>query len=294
VAAKNEAANLPQLIDEIATVLRSLCRMRGSGLAEFEVVVVDDGSTDETERTLSRLSECYPELRWVTLATTSGQSAATIAGIHASRGNWIATLDADLQNDPADLVHLWRALPGYDAALGWRTVRKDTIAKRVISTWANHIRNLVLSQSIRDTGCSVRIFSLASALQLPRFHGMHRFVGPLLLREGYKLVQVPVKHRHRASGRSHYNLWNRSLSVLIDLLGVVWLMRRPVQFRVIASHWSRNSIDRPRHESALGTTAGRDGQAMGLVVYSRNLMLLSNVTESRVARRRRAQCQELA
>jgi glycosyltransferase involved in cell wall biosynthesis len=258
VAAKNEAANLPQLIDEIATALRPLCRVNGSGLAEFEVVVVDDGSTDETESTLSRLSECYTELRWITLATTSGQTGATIAGIHASRGDWIATLDADLQNDPADLVHLWRALPGYDAALGWRTVRKDVASRRVISTWANHVRNLVLSQSIRDTGCSVRIFSLASALRLPRFHGMHRFVGPLLLREGYKLVQVPVKHRHRTSGHSHYNLWNRSLCVLIDLLGVIWLMRRPVQFRVIPSQSSKSGVGYPRHESTLSATAHRD------------------------------------
>jgi dolichol-phosphate mannosyltransferase len=238
VAANNEAANLPQLIDEIAWALRSLCRGAASELAGFEVVVVDDGSTDGTQQVLLELGVGYPELRWVTLAATVGQSAATVAGILAARGNWIATLDADLQNDPADLIHLWNALPGHDAALGWRTTREDVVSKRVLSIWANWVRNSVLRQSIRDTGCSVRIFSRASALRLPRFHGMHRFIGPLLLREGCKLIQVPVKHRSRVSGRSNYNLWNRSFCVVIDLLGVLWLMRRPVQYHVIPNRQS--------------------------------------------------------
>jgi glycosyltransferase involved in cell wall biosynthesis len=232
VAAKNEAPNLPQLIQEIARALRPLCRRAASGLSGFEVVVVDDGSTDGTQQVLLELSEVYSELRWATLATTTGQSSATVTGILVARGNWIATLDADLQNDPADLVHLWNALPGHDAALGWRTTRQDVVSKRVLSVCANWVRNLVLRQSIRDTGCSVRIFSRARALRLPRFHGMHRFIGPLLLREGCELIQVPVKHRLRASGRTHYNLWNRSLCVLIDLLGVVWLLRRPVRYQV--------------------------------------------------------------
>ena len=146
---------------------------------------------------LRELSDAYPELRWLRLALTVGQSSAMVAGIRAARGKWIATLDADLQNDPADLVQLWKALPGYDAALGWRVTRQDVVSKRVISHWANRVRNRVLGQSIRDTGCSVRIFSRAMALRLPMFHGMHRFMGPLLLREGCKLIQVPVNHRPR-------------------------------------------------------------------------------------------------
>jgi dolichol-phosphate mannosyltransferase len=233
VAARNEACNLPQLIHEIARSLRPLCRGAARRLAGFEVVVVDDGSTDGTQQVLLELSEVYPELRWVSLATATGQSSATAAGILAARGNWIATLDADLQNDPADLIRLWDALPGHDAVLGWRTTREDVVSKRVISIWANWVRNTVLGQSIRDTGCSVRIFSRAAALRLPLFHGMHRFIGPLLLREGCKLTQVPVKHRPRVNGRSHYNFRNRSFSVAIDLLGVFWLMRRPVRYPVI-------------------------------------------------------------
>jgi dolichol-phosphate mannosyltransferase len=233
VPAKNEAASLPQLIDEIVRALRPACHFTNHGLASFEIVVVDDASTDETKRVLRELSDTYPELSWLELALTVGQSSAIIAGIRAARGKWIATLDADLQNDPADLVQLWKALPGYDGALGYRVTRHDVVSKRVISHWANRIRNRVLGQSIRDTGCSVRIFPRAKALRLPTFHGMHRFMGPLLLREGCKLIQVPVNHRPRLCGCSHYNLWNRSLSVMIDLFGATWLLRRPVQYQVI-------------------------------------------------------------
>jgi hypothetical protein len=145
----------------------------------------------------------------------------------------VATLDADLQNNPADLATLWNALPGHDAALGWRTTRADVWSKRLISRWANRVRNGVLGQAIRDTGCSVRIIDRERALRLPMFRGAHRFLGPLLLREGCRLVQVPVSHRPRSHGASHYNVWNRSLRVVVDLFGVAWLMRRPIRYRVV-------------------------------------------------------------
>jgi glycosyltransferase involved in cell wall biosynthesis len=233
IAAKNEAANLPQLVDEIGSALRPLCNDDLRGITGFEIVIVDDGSTDRTRSVLRDLGAVNPELRGLILSPGVGQSSATAAGIHAARGDWIATLDADLQNDPADLVRLWNALPGHDAALGWRVTREDSWSKRVISGWANRIRNVVFGQSIRDTGCSVRIFPRTMAVRLPLFHGMHRFFGPLLLREGCKLIQVPVNHRARLRGWSHYNLWNRSLGVIIDLFGVTWLMHRPVRYRVI-------------------------------------------------------------
>jgi dolichol-phosphate mannosyltransferase len=240
VPARNEAPNLPQLMDEIIQALRPLSRSSTNRLAGFEVLIVDDASSDETPQVLSKLSDAYSELRWLRLASTVGQSSATVAGIRAARGNWIATLDADLQNHPADLIRLWKALPGYDVALGWRLSRQDVLSKRIISRWANRARNIVLRQAIRDTGCSVRIFSRTMALRLPIFHGMHRFIGPLLLREGCKLVQVPVCHRPRVRGASHYTLWNRSLSVIIDLLGVTWLLRRPVHYQVIPMHNSES------------------------------------------------------
>jgi dolichol-phosphate mannosyltransferase len=234
VPAKDEAASLPELLGEIVRWFRPLTQARPGKpkLAEFEVLVVDDGSTDDTIAVLARLAVDCPELRPICLAGNVGQSAATVAGLRAARGDWVAVLDADLQNRPEDLAGLWDALPGHDAALGWRTKREDVWSKRFISRWANRIRNRVLGQSIRDTGCSVRIFRRELALRLPPFHGMHRFLGPLLLREGARVVQVPVTHRPRPHGMSHYNLWNRSLRVIVDLLGVAWLNRRPIRYEV--------------------------------------------------------------
>jgi len=246
VPAKNEAASLPRLLDEITLALWPLCDGGPHGLAGYEVIVIDDGSTDTTRSVLGDLAAVYPELRGMVLAAGAGQSSATVAGIRAARGNWIATLDADLQNDPADLVRLWNALPGYDAALGWRMNRQDVWSRRVISRWANRVRNMLLGQSIRDGGCSVRIFPRALALRLPVFQGVHRFLGPLLLREGCRLVQVPVHDRPRPHGQSHYDLWNRSLQVIIDLVGVAWLMRRPVQFQVVQtrdSEWATSGSE---------------------------------------------------
>jgi dolichol-phosphate mannosyltransferase len=237
VPAKNEAASLPQLISEIVASLRPLVNSRTTThrLDGFEIVVVDDGSTDDTSLVLSELSASFPELRPIALATNVGQSGATAAGFRAASGVWVAVLDADLQNDPADLIKLWEALPGHDAALGWRVKRQDVWSKRIISRWANRIRNAVLSQAIKDTGCSVRIFPRDVALRLPLFHGAHRFFGPLLIREGCRIVQVPVNHRPRPHGQSHYNVWNRSVRVVVDLFGVAWLMRRPLCYEILPS-----------------------------------------------------------
>jgi dolichol-phosphate mannosyltransferase len=240
VPAKNEAESLAQLVDEIVGALRAFCQGPGRPgsppPAGFEIIVINDGSTDPSTTVLAALAETIPELRVIHLRISAGQSAATAAGLHAAQGDWIATLDADLQNDPADLVTLWNALPGYDVVLGWRAHRSDTWSKRIISNLANRIRNALLGQSIRDTGCSVRLLPRSLALRLPLFHGVHRFWGPLLLRERCRLVQVPVHHRPRVHGRSHYNLWNRSLTVLVDLFGVAWLMNRPLCYEVRAEN----------------------------------------------------------
>ena len=260
VPARDEAASLSELLGEVVRWFRPLTLPRPGRprLAGFEVLIIDDGSTDGTPAVLSRLARDYPELRPIRLARNVGQSAATVAGFRLARGEWVAVLDADLQNRPEDLAALWDALPGHDAALGWRTKREDVRSKRIISRWANHVRNLVLGQSIRDTGCSVRIFRREMALRLPTFHGMHRFLGPLLLREGVRVVQVPVTHRPRSHGRSHYNLRNRLLRVVVDLLGVAWLCRRTIRYEVV--HGLGGSIPRPHFSSRRNLAAPRDAR----------------------------------
>ena len=234
VPAKNEAASLPQLVGEILEAFRPLRdgRDRAHPLEAFEILVIDDGSTDSTAELLTRLEAQTPELRRLRFRANAGQSAATSAGFRHARGDWVAILDADLQNPPSELARLWEALPGHDAALGWRMKREDVWSKRMISKVANRVRNWVLGDSVKDTGCAVRIFPRSVALQFPMFHRAHRFYGPFLLREGCRIVQVPVEHRPRPHGKSHYNIWNRSINVMLDLLGVAWLMRRPVRYEL--------------------------------------------------------------
>lgn len=256
IPAKNEAANLPQLVNEVVLSFRPLVGRSGTRhrLDAFEVVIVDDGSTDATALVLRDLGRVVPELRPVTLAKNVGQSAATIAGFRASRGEWVGMLDADLQNPPAGLALMWDLLPGYDAALGWREKREDTWTKRHTSRLANRVRNAVLGQAIKDTGCSVRIMRRELAVRLPTFRGYHRFLGPLLIREGCRIVQMPVAHRPRGHGKSHYHFGNRSLQVVVDLLGVAWLLLRPVRYEVVSvmsspAIWSEATSDRVAQEA---------------------------------------------
>ena len=234
IPAKDEADNLPALVEQVVQAFRPLIG-RGDGghlLDAFEVIVVDDGSIDRTRSVLRSLAEAYPEIRPISLTESVGQSGATIAGFRHAKGEWVGMLDADLQNPPEDLARLWDSLPGFDAALGWRMTRVDHWSRCLTSWVANRVRNAVLGQSIKDTGCSVRICPREVALRLPAFRGVHRFFGPLLLREGCRVVQVPVGHRPRGSGKSHYHWGNRSIRVFEDLIGVAWLLRRPIRYRV--------------------------------------------------------------
>ncbi len=253
VPAKDEAASLPGLLGEVVRWFRPLPlpwpgRPR---LAGFEVLIIDDGSTDGTPAVLSRLARDYPELRPIRLLMRNvGQSAAGPSPASAWRvgsGSRSSTLTPPPRTVPRTSPPSGTPCPATTPRLGWRTSREDVRPSRIISRWNNHVRNLVLGQSIRDTGCSVRIFRREMALRLPTFHGMHRFLGPLLLREGVRVVQVPVTHRPRSHGRSHYNLRNRLLRIVVDLLGVAWLCRRTIRYEVV--HGLGGSIPRPHFSS---------------------------------------------
>ncbi len=218
----NERDNVTPLVNEIVAALR--------GLVAFEIVYVDDHSRDDTLAVLQALKASVPELRVLHHVNQSGQSTAVRTGVKAARGTWIATLDGDGQNDPADIPKLLakRDESPADVKLfaGWRVNRKDTGSKRWASKIANGIRSRMLRDSTPDTGCGIKLFEREAFLDLPYFDHMHRYLPALMQRAGWKTVSVPVNHRHRASGVSKYNNLNRALVGLRDLRGVAWLIVR--------------------------------------------------------------------
>ena len=218
----NERDNVAPLVNEIAAALR--------GRVAFEIVYIDDHSRDDTLAVLQGLKSSVPELRVLHHVNQSGQSTAVRTGVKAARGEWIATLDGDGQNDPADIPKLLakREESPADVKLfaGWRVNRQDTGSKRWASKVANAIRSRMLRDATPDTGCGIKLFEREAFLDLPYFDHMHRYLPALMQRAGWKTVSVPVNHRHRASGVSKYNNLNRALVGLRDLRGVAWLIVR--------------------------------------------------------------------
>jgi glycosyltransferase involved in cell wall biosynthesis len=222
VPVHNERDNVVPLLTEIATALR--------GRSDFEIVFVDDASKDDTLAVLIAAKAQFPELRVLRHLSQSGQSTALRTGIKAARGAWIATLDGDGQNDPADIPKLLAMRAESDAAIrlfaGWRINRQDSGSKRWASKWANAIRSRLLRDATPDTGCGIKLFERAVFLDLPYFDHMHRYLPALVQRAGWQVRSVPVNHRARGAGTSKYNNLNRALVGISDLRGVAWLIRR--------------------------------------------------------------------
>jgi glycosyltransferase involved in cell wall biosynthesis len=197
-------------------------------------VAVDDGSTDDSLAELKRLKGAHPELHIVAFDRNAGQSAAFVAGFRAARGRAIVTLDADLQNDPADVPALLAELERSGAACvaGYRANRRDTPWKRLQSRIANGVRNWLTAETIRDTGCSLKAFRADAVRALPAINGMHRFLPTLIRRDGGLVTEVPVSHRPRRFGTTKYGMWNRVFRALRDAFGVRWLLRRALRYRV--------------------------------------------------------------
>ena len=218
----NEEDNVAPLIHEITAALR--------GVTAFEIVYIDDHSRDGTLPRLQALKNEVPELRVIHHVSQSGQSTAVRNGVKAARGAWIATLDGDGQNDPADIPKLLaqRAQAAANVKLfaGWRVNRQDSGSKRWASKWANAIRQRMLRDDTPDTGCGIKLFERAAFLDLPYFDHMHRYLPALMQRAGWQTVSVPVNHRPRGAGVSKYNNLGRALVGISDLRGVAWLIRR--------------------------------------------------------------------
>lgn len=225
----NEAGNAAPLIAEIAAALPH---------TRFEIIAVDDGSTDHTAAELSQAASRCPQLRVLHHRTRSGQSMAVITGVKAARGRWIATLDGDGQNDPMDIPRLLAAAENHNATpvliAGFRHHRRDSRAKRWGSRFANGIRRRLLGDGTPDTGCGLKVFRREDFLAVPHFNHMHRFLPALFLRHGASVVSVPVNHRPRTRGRSHYGSLDRLIVGIADLAGVWWLQRRWSRPEVVA------------------------------------------------------------
>jgi dolichol-phosphate mannosyltransferase len=222
VPVRNEAGNIASLLAEIGAAL--------DGQWAFEVVYVDDGSSDGTAAKLSRLKAQYPWLRVLHHKQSCGQSAAVRSGVAAARGPMVATLDGDGQNDPAFLPALLGALeagaPRVGLIAGQRVGRKASGFKKLQSRVANAVRGAVLRDGTRDTGCGLKAFRRDVFLRLPYFDGLHRFLPALVKREGYEIGYVDVVDRPRGAGTSNYGLWDRLWVGILDLAGVWWLIRR--------------------------------------------------------------------
>ena len=232
----NEEENLPVLAAEIRAALEP------TGLA-YEVIYVDDGSTDASPRVLADLAREDPRTRIVRQRRNSGQSAAFDAGFRHARGGIVVTLDADLQNDPADIPRLLERLDGFDVVNGVRTRRQDDWVRRISSKIANGVRNRVTHESVTDVGCTLRACRAEYLRRIPVFNGMHRFLPTLLRMEGARVTEVPVNHRPRLHGQPKYGIHNRLWRGIADLFGVRWLQKRWVDRNLSEEidAWNTNS-----------------------------------------------------
>jgi dolichol-phosphate mannosyltransferase len=219
----NEAENVEPLAREIDAALNNRA---------YEMIFVNDGSTDETAAILKKLKGSLPTLRVLSHSFRSGQSAAVASGVRAARAPWVATLDGDGQNDPADIPKLIAARDGPEGRgvqlfMGNRKAsRKDTAFRKLQSSVANGVRSSLLGDGTPDTGCGIKLFSREVFMDLPRFDHMHRFLPALFQRHGTRVVSVPVSHRPRTRGTSKYGMLNRLWVGIVDIGGVMWLRRR--------------------------------------------------------------------
>ena len=221
----NEEENLPILVSQLVDVLNPLGK-------SYEMIFVDDASTDGSRSILKEMIPRVPQIRILGFKKNCGETAAGAAGLKAARGDVVITIDADLQNDPKDIPMLLGYLGEYDMVTGWRQKRDDSWVKRVTSKIANRIRNTLSGETIRDSGCTYRAYKRECLENIKLYKGMHRFMPTLVKTEGFRVIEVPIAHHPRQFGVSKYTTWNRMWRAFVDLLAVRWMKSRHIHYEI--------------------------------------------------------------
>ncbi|PZX57619.1 glycosyltransferase involved in cell wall biosynthesis [Algoriphagus ratkowskyi] len=221
----------------IARLLPAFEDYINSSKFEVTILLVNDGSTDNSLNEIKKAAAYNEHVGFISFEKNAGLSAAIRAGFEKSATKWVGYIDADLQTDPMDFLRLEAMIPNYDLVTGRRTGRKDSAVKKMSSTFANWFRDSMLHDGVHDSGCPLKIVRRSVALDMPFFKGMHRFFPALTLIQGKKVIEIPVKHFPRVTGKSKFNVWNRFLSPLQDTLALRWMMKRQSTYTI-----SENSI----------------------------------------------------
>lgn len=222
---KNEEENIVDLVSELEPVMETLGQ-------PWELICIDDGSTDRSLLILQDLCKQKPFMRVLTFTRNFGQSAAFAAGFEAAKGELIITLDGDRQNDPNDIPKLTAAALESDLVVGWRVNRHDPLQKRLISKVSNWIRSRLCRDGMHDTGCSLKVYRKEAIRKIKMYQGMHRFLPALFLIEGFRVKEVPVNHRDRSKGHTKYHFFNRSIGPIVDMFVVRWMRQRAIKSEI--------------------------------------------------------------
>lgn len=222
---KNEEENILDLINELEPIMQKLHE-------PWELICIDDGSSDNTLPILARLAKEKKYLRVLSFTDNFGQSSAFDAGFKNAKGDWVITLDGDRQNDPADIPKLLTFSEHYDLICGSRTNRKDPFHKKITSKLANAIRSRFCKDQVNDTGCSLKVYRTECLRKIKMFQGMHRFLPALFKIEGFRIIEIPVNHRERTKGQTKYNFFNRSFNTIADMLAVRWMWKRRLNYKI--------------------------------------------------------------
>ncbi len=226
---KDERDNLPPLTEQLLKVLGSQDQSR---TASFEILYIDDGSTDGSSAILDNLAAQHGEVRVLHFDRNYGQTSAFDAGFRHALGDLVVTMDGDLQFDPADIPALLPLTSRYDLVCGWRKDRHDNLVRKLSSRIANFVRTSVTHDGVHDTGCSLKVFRRAVVEKMQLFEGMHRFFPALAQMHGFTVTEVPVRHFPRAHGLSKYGIGNRLFRSLYDLVAVRWMQYRCLKYRL--------------------------------------------------------------